>query len=100
MKVGTNNLNLHLARLFLPQKFSTETRILAEIMLMHKDGKEINSIHMYNTVPDFLHISKDAYRKAIGKLIKKGLVKRDKHCLLLNNDILKKEITELTIKQE
>lgn len=100
MKVGTNNLNLHLARLYLPQKFSTEIRILAEIMLMHKEGREINSIHLYNTVPDFLHISKDAYRKAIGQLKNKGLIKRDKHIIVLNNDVLKKTITELTIKQE
>jgi len=100
MEVSTNNLNLHIARLFLPTKFSTEIMVFSEIMELIQNGKPTNSVHLYNTIPELLHISKDAYRKALSVLIKKKLIARvEKNNIIIINKKLTNKPTYLTIKQ-
>ncbi len=91
-------IELQLAKLSLPQKFSTEEKVLAEIIRLSRSDKELNSIKLYHTLPDILIISKDAYRKAIAYLKKNNLIVKDKQKITLKAKVLSK-ITQLTIKQ-
>jgi len=92
------NISIHVAKQFLPQKFSTEEKVFAEIIRLSRNSKELNSIKLYHTLPDLLIISKDAYRKSIAYLKKKELIEKNGQKITLKNKALS-EINQITIKQ-
>lgn len=94
------NVDLQLAKINLPQKFSTEEKVLAEIIRLSRSDRELNSIKLYHTLPDILIISKDAYRKAIAYLKKKGIIIKDGQKISFNKKFeFLSQITQITIKQ-
>lgn len=100
MKLQTDNINNEIGKHFFPGKQTVESKLFAEILTQIQANEHVYYIEFYNTVPQKLQISKDAYRRAMAKIKKAGLIGKKGFCITLNDKEFSNKLKELTFIQK
>lgn len=98
MIVLTDNINLKIANYYLPGKKNIEALLFAELLTQMQINEHVYSIEFYRTAPQKLGITKDAYRRAMAKIKKSGLIYKKGLTIALTKEQIKK-VNHLTFKQ-